>query len=199
MNEQVVLNLIAHAVRQVLRENGAGWEPSDEERIGAQIADIAWTALIVCARETLSRGETLVIEEFGRFEVVEGSWHFDAAESLQEAKSLSLPANEGNQFLAEKALYYLDLTTELVHRVPPDTPVTLRERMTPEEEIIDGFLVFGHKKEEKFADLVRERANALLTAGRSKRDPLEEQLREVGIILGEDETFDVQRSDLSTD
>jgi hypothetical protein len=156
MNEKAVLGLVAHAVRQVLREYGAAWNEKDEELVAEHIADIAWTALIVGAREALSRGEPVVLAEFGRFELKGNSWQFEAAESLQAAAAVSLPATKGNQLLAEKALYLLSTATEIARRVPPDTYVGL----SPEEKLLQE--IFSEEKiKRKFSDLIQEKLRAL--------------------------------------
>lgn len=158
MDEKAILSLISHAVRQILREYGAGWNDIDEARIGDHIADVAWTALIVGARELLARGQPVILEEFGRFEVVDGSWRFDAAESLQEAKSLSLSPNQGNHFLAEHALYFLSRATELARQVPADTRVI--ERGVSDEH--KNFYANFEQEEVLFGVVIRARARRLM-------------------------------------
>jgi cold shock CspA family protein len=159
MDEKAIQTLISHAVRQILRENGAGWNEIDESRISEQIADVAWTALIVGARESLAHSQPIVFEEFGRFDVVDGSWRFDAAESLQEARSLSLSPKEGNQFLAEQALYFLSRAFELARRVPADTPLVESSGLSPEQKLVNA--IFG-EREVLFGDVVHGRALRLM-------------------------------------
>lgn len=163
MDEKVILRLISHSVRQVLRENGSGWNEVDEARICEHLADVAWTALIVGAREALSRGDSVVLDEFGRFDIVDGSWHFIAAESLQEAKAISMKPSAGYAFLAQQALDSLSLAARLAKHVPKKFRVRqdVDDRaVTPEEKLLQA--IFGESGEEqKFGEVLRQRALVL--------------------------------------
>lgn len=160
MDEKVILQLISHSIRQVLRENGSGWNEVDEARICEQLADVAWTALIVGAREALSRGDSVVLEEFGRFDIVDGSWHFIAAESLQEAKAISMEPSAGHAFVALQSLDYLSIAARLAKYVPKQ--FRLRKNVddrgeTPEEKYLQA--IFGESDEEQeFGEVLQRRA-----------------------------------------
>jgi hypothetical protein len=162
MNEKAILSLVAHAVRQVLRGYGASWPEKEEALIAEHIADVAWTALIVGAREALVRGEPLVIEEFGRLEFKGKSLRFDPADSLHEAAAASLPADEGSQLLAERTLYLLSTAAALARRVPAETYISADLVLSPEEKLIGG--IFGgnvEQEKKKFTEVVKEKLRAI--------------------------------------
>lgn len=143
MNEEAIINLISHTARQILRENGAEWSERDEIRISEEIADAAWTALIVGARTILERGQPFILEGVGCFDVIEGKWQFDAAETLQNAKSLSLPLEGGQEFLANQVFYLLNKATQLISKVPADMACTKRTGLSSEQEPFDS--LFGNE------------------------------------------------------
>lgn len=163
MDEKSVLNLISQSVRHILREYGAGWDERAEQEVSDRVADVAWNCLILGMREMFSEGRPAAFDELGRFQLADGKWEFEPADSILEAGALSMNHEEGNQLMAVHALYYISQATSLIKRIPDEVILPrVRGELNPEESLKRA--IFSDTDELKYKVVCLQKLNAMFDA-----------------------------------
>lgn len=138
MNEDTILKLLSQFVKQLLEQFEQSLAPEDLDTFAERVADAAWNALLLFLRHSLGHDQPAILEEVGRFERSDTGVNFEPAASLVEAASLSLESREGQLWLADRALFYLDQGVELLEDIPEDLELKTRRSQIERAKKIFG-------------------------------------------------------------
>lgn len=117
MDEQHLLNLLKHIVGRLLPNDS---ETSDRELLTQRIAEACWDGLILLMRSSVCGQAEICLEGLGYFFRHGDEWWFRPAAPIVEAQALELEREQGLQFLAERALFFLRQGVSILALIPED-------------------------------------------------------------------------------
>ncbi len=168
MKQSTVRTLLSRLTEQLVLYFSEEGKITETTEFSERMALSTWEGLILLLRQSIANSDEVLLEEVGHLRKADGTWIFEPAASLLEVDAIKLPTREEHEYLAQKALFYLNQGAELLANIPDDQ-VLSSAPLAAEERLLLSVFGDANMDDRKLSDSVALIGDRLMRKARRLR------------------------------